>query len=160
MTTLSLSLDCTQALAQLQALAAKGTRLRPLFAAIGESLLESTRERFSSGVGPDGSRWLPNSPVTIERYLARFSGSYGKTGKRPLIGESKSLSTTINWKADDAGVSIGSPLIYAGVQQFGAAARAFGRAPWGRIPARPFLGVSSDDSRSIVDLTTAFLASP
>ena len=53
---------------------------------------------------------------------------------------------------------VGSPLIYAGVHQFGAKKGAFGTTskgspiPWGDIAARPFLGVSNDDEREIVDI--------
>jgi phage gpG-like protein len=111
--------------------------------------------------------------VTIERFLAggssrNFSAKTGKitaqgqraaSGKRPLLGLSGALSTTINYEADDDGVSIGSPMIYAAVQQFGAQAREFGgKAPWGKIPARPFLGLSSEDEASINESVVAFLA--
>lgn len=168
MSTLSANLDASAALASLRRVEQAGLRLRPLMVAIGEALTESTKQRFSRGEGPDGVRWLPNSPVTIVRYLEGFSSSFSRktgkitaggqrrlAGKRPLAGESGALATTINYAADDDGVSIGSPMIYAAVQQFGAAARSFGgKSPWGTIPARPFLGLSADDERSILELAT------
>mgnify|MGYP000942949112 CR=1 FL=1 len=141
----------------------------PALKAIGETLAESTRRRFETSTGPDGQRWPSNSPVTILQYLGAYKGSYTKTSKisangsgraiskRPLIGETKSLSSTIDWTVSGDSVLIGSPMVYAAVQQFGAKARQFGSAPWGDIPARPFLGVSDDDRRAILDLFSDFL---
>ncbi len=58
-------------------------------------------------------------------------------------------------------MEIGSPSIYAGTHQFGAAKGAFGSTskgapiPWGDIPARPFLGLSDADEADIRDLIDA-----
>ena len=52
-------------------------------------------------------------------------------------------------------VLTGSPLVYAGTQQFGAEEGSFGSAsggrpiPWGDIPAREFLGLSDADGDEI-----------
>lgn len=35
----------------------KTSNLSPVLKAIGEILIESTRQRFSSGTGPDGVKW-------------------------------------------------------------------------------------------------------
>jgi phage gpG-like protein len=49
-------------------------------------------------------------------------------------------------------------MIYAAVQQFGAAKGAFGRTsrgapiPWGNIPARPFLGISAEDEPLMLEI--------
>ena len=172
MTTLNLDLDTVAALRSLQALKQAASELKPLYLAIGESLQDSTIDRFASSTAPDGSKWLPNTQVTFLRYLAKFSTSYTKkTGKlsstganrainkKPLVGESKSLSTTIRYQLNADGVSIGSNQIYAATQQFGAAARSFkgGKTPWGDIPARPFLGLSGDDEKSITELALEHL---
>lgn len=107
---------------------------------IGEALVETTRRRFQEGTAPDGRPWAPNSPVTVARWLARFGGTRRKDGrgltargarlaaaKRPLIGESRSLSTQIAYEADARSVTVGSPMVYAATQQFGATPGAFGR---------------------------------
>lgn len=59
--------------------------------------------------------------------------------KRPLIGETKQLSTKINYRLDGQALLVGSPLIYASTHQFGR----------GNIPARPFLGISKADENVI-----------
>ena len=139
--------------------------------AIGERLTETTKRRFETSTGPDGRRWAPNSRATYEALANRGKGNFrkkdGKLGakgagvvmsKKPLIGESKALSTTIDYQADATSVTIGSPMEYAAVQQFGAVQGALGRTkrngpiPWGNIPARPFLGVSPTDRTDILEI--------
>lgn len=148
-----------------------GTQMQPLMQEIGEFLAETTKQRFQTSTGPDGHRWAPNTETTYVNLLGRYKGSFGKTGKisaagsrrasgkKPLIGETGALSTTINYRAGSDFVEIGSPMVYAGVQQFGAKARSFtgGKAPWGDIPARPFLGLSASDRDGLLDITGDYL---
>ena len=173
---MALTVDASEVWARFNAMRAAGEDLSPALMAIGEALAESTKRRFETSTSPDGQRWAENSDVTLFRYLARFSKSFRSDGgltqkgaarlgaKKPLIGESKSLSTMIVWQlvARDA-VAIGSPMEYAGVQQFGAEKGEFGRTkrgapiPWGNIPARPFVGVSRDDDETIADIVRDYL---
>ena len=144
---------------------------RPVLEHIGELLVDSTKQRFSKSVGPDGQRWQPNTETTILRYLGVYKGSFGKRGgltkkgaqragsKRPLIGETGSLSSQISYEIDGSGtLYVGSNMIYAAVQQFGAKKREFqGKAPWGDIPARPLLGISDQDRSNILDTISDYL---
>lgn len=125
----------------------------PLMQDLGELLTRSTKQRFAEGVSPDGVRWAPKSQTTLERYGSRRSN---RVDIRPLFGPSGALNSTIHHEAARDQVWIGSALVYAAVQQFGAAKGAFGAMsngspiPWGNIPARPFLGVSAEDEGNIV----------
>lgn len=166
---ITISADDRTVIAALRQIAGRLGDVAPGLKAIGETLTESTKRRFDTGTGPDGAQWAPNSPVTILKYLGAYKGSFTKTGrisakgadraisKRPLIGETRSLSSTINWTLDGNAVLIGSPMIYAAAQQFGADAHEFGAAPWGSIPPRPFLGVSEEDRRDILDVFSDYL---
>lgn len=172
MTMITIEIDDREVLAVFHELARRVDDLSPALKAIGEDMAESTKQRFATSRGPDGQTWPANSDVTLQRYLGLFSGTRKKDGslskkgaaragsKKPLIGESKSLSTTINYQVVDGGrtLLVGSPEKYAAVQQFGAAAREFGKAPWGDIPARPFLGVSDEDKRNIMDILNGYFA--
>ncbi len=146
----------------------------PLLRALGEDLAESAKARFATSSAPDGSRWSANTQATYEAYLERLSGSYSKTGqrtgtkkgwagkdgrigargtaaviaKKPLIGESKALSTSIYYHVKGDTLYIGSPQIYAAMQQFGGTRAQFPHL-WGDIPARPFLGLSDADVENI-----------
>lgn len=153
--------DDKQVRGMLDRLGKLGTNTKPLLQEIGEGLAETTKQRFDTSRAPDGSAWAPNTQTTLQRFLGQYRSSFSaKTGsltkkgatraagKKPLVGETGALRTTINYQVGAGFVDIGSPMIYARVQQFGAAARSFsgGRAPWGDIPARPFLGISAEDS--------------
>ncbi len=161
-----ISLDVSSALAKLQATAAKMGNLSGVHQAIGEQLVDSTKQRFASSTAPDGSTWQALSLTTLERYVATFgkshfgaSGRLNKSGanrvmsRKPLVGESKSLSTQIHYEVSTDGnaLTVGSPMVYAAVQQFGQKKGASGTSkrgspiPWGDIPARPFLGLSRAD---------------
>lgn len=137
------------------------------FTDIGEHLTETTKQRFATSTDPDGNPWAPNTATTYVQFAGKFTGSLHKKGpdkgrvkasgtgrligKKPLIGETRALSTRINYRAGTDFVEIGSPEIYAGVQQFGARKYSFtgGKTPWARIPARPFLGLSATDKQAI-----------
>lgn len=120
----------------------------PVYRDIGELLLVSTKRRFADKLAPDGSRWAANSAITQAR----------KGGNDPLIGESKRLGREIYYRVEGQQLIIGSPLEYAAVQHFGARKGQFGKSkrngplPWGRIPPRPFLGVSAKDQADIFDI--------
>lgn len=142
--------------AALDRLSAHLSDLTPFYQEAGEILTESTKQRFVSGVAPDGSGWAPNSPVTISR----------KGRKPPLWGESGNLRTKINHEAGPEGLIWGTGAAtrdYAATQQFGAAKGAFGVTkfngpiPWGNIPARPFLGISQEDRSNLLDCLREYL---
>lgn len=133
----------------------------PLNRDIEKILLDSTKQRFKQGVAPDGTKWAPKSQTTLDRYGARKSN---RVDVEPLFGPSGALRNQISGDATSDQVEIGSNRIYAGTMQFGAAKGSFGAysgidkngkrfagsAPWGNIPARPFLGISETDSANIV----------
>jgi phage virion morphogenesis protein len=134
--------------------------LTPVHHAIGEYMVEATRQRFLRGEAPDGTRWQPKKPATIARYRARGDGSR----PNPLIGPSERLGREIAMFAGRDAVELGSALEYSGVMQGGAAKGAFGAdkagrpLPWGTIPARVWLGISDTDERNILDIVDEHLA--
>lgn len=50
--------------------------MQPILAAIGEDIMERTKQRFSTATAPDGTPWAANSQATLAAYLHRQSGSY------------------------------------------------------------------------------------
>jgi phage virion morphogenesis protein len=143
---ISVTVDSARALAALERLAQSAANPRPALLAIGEKLTESTKQRFVSSTAPDGARWAPNKASTLARKGA---------GKKVLVNNSI-LSTTIHYAVDDHGVSIGSALEYAAMQQFGGSKSRFPNL-WGDIPARPFLGVSQADEDTIERVVEDYL---
>ena len=125
--------------------------------AVGEKLTDFTKRRFELSADPYGNPWAPNADTTLRAALHRNEKNFTKrgalskrgqallSGKKPLIGESKSLSTQFHYTViGDNLVTVSSPMIYASTQQFGAKQGQFGKdkrnhpIPWGDIPARPF----------------------
>ncbi len=165
---ITVEIDNRAVLDALQALAGRVDNLAPALSEIGERLTESSQARFSSSTGPDGERWAPNSQATILDYLGGKSGVYSKkTGKitskgagyaqnkRPLVA-SGLLQDSINWQLIPGGVAIGTDR-FADAWDAGAAVHQFGSRS-GKIPARPFLGVSGEDERTILGILTGYLA--
>lgn len=122
--------------------------ISPALEEIGEVLVESTKQRFESTTGPDGQLWKENSPVTLEH----------KRGNRPLTGETGSLMDEINKQLlDPDTLAIVSPMEYSAMQQFGGTKAEFSNL-WGDIPARPFFGISGEDSEEILDTIQSHLS--
>lgn len=164
-----ITLDDRELQNALHRLSKTGENPRPFLKAIGETLAASTKRRFETSSAPDGRPWAPNTETTYLSHLGAYKNSFSKrTGKitqkgieraiakKPLIGETRSLSSTIIWQLESNDtVAIGSPMEYASTQQFGAKKGEFGNTkrgapiPWGDISARPFLGVSEEDRRDI-----------
>ena len=128
-------------------------KISPLMQALGEDIMERTKQRFTVARGPDGQPWAANSPVTLARYLKQRGGMRKKdgglskrgqvalAGKRPLKGESGDLARQFFVRAGNDGVTIGNSAVYAAIQQFGGKKAQFPKL-WGDIPARPFLPVT------------------
>ena len=126
----------------------------PLMRDIGEHLLNTTRERFVDQTAPDGTPWAPLSATTKGRK---------KRNRNKVLTERGFLRGNLTYQTAPQSVVIGSPSIHAGTHQFGAERGAFGATsrggaiPWGAIPARPFLGLSSADADEVLRLTARFL---
>jgi phage virion morphogenesis protein len=161
-------------LREFERLRQRGGNLRPALLEIGEDLAHSTKQRFQSSTAPDGSPWAANKPTTLARYVAGSKSNFTKggelskrgqarlTSKKPLVGRSKMLSHTIGYRLQGGDLLVGSPMIYASTQQFGAKQGEFGHSrrgpiPWGDIPARPFLGLSPEDVDGIERVVRRYL---
>lgn len=163
---ITIELDAREVLAGLhRLLAATGPGgLAPALKEIGEDLVESTKRRFETSTAPDGSRWAPNAQATFASYLARRDdaakltrkdGRLNKRGaavaanKRPLV-ESGILQDTIAYQVEGDSLFVGTNR-FAGEWDGGAAVHQFGSRN-GKIPARPFLGLSPDDEAGVLDV--------
>jgi len=150
----------------LQGLEKRAEDHTPVMREIGEIIRESVMRNFREQKAPDGTAWKPSK---------RASEENGKT----LI-DTATLRNSIHVQASRDQVRVGTPVEYAGVMQFGAAAGSFGtrvinipshtrgswkggvpsyvsahkrvvRLPWGDIPARPFIGIRNEDWPEIRD---------
>jgi phage virion morphogenesis protein len=147
-------------LAALRRLAGAMADTSPIMADIAALGEKSTRQRFRTQTGPDGKPWKPSLRAQI-------------TGGRTLTQEGRlaaSISSSTRSGRDWA--EWGSNVIYAAIHQFGGTIRArnakalrFALAGGGfatvksvTLPARPFLGLSTDDIGDITRLIQDRLA--
>jgi phage virion morphogenesis protein len=121
--------------AAFEALQAKLADLTPVFQDIGESMLNRTRERFRSQTAPDGSPWAALSPDYAKRK---------KKNKDKILTLSGNLRGLLNYQAGPRSVRIGTPLKYGAAHQFG--------RPEIKLPARPFLGLSTSDEQELLEI--------
>lgn len=155
MSTFSSSINDSAVLTAMDALIKRVNNAQPILQAVGDDIVERSKERFTTSSGPDGQPWAKNSAVTLSRYLAKAGGSFKKNGslskkgearsagKKPLIGDSRDLGRQIFAQASDASVTVGVSPVYAAIQQFGGTKSNFPKL-WGDIPARPFLPIKPD----------------
>ena len=145
---ISVEWDDREVLNALQKLQRATGDLSPAFREIGDVLVESTKQRFESGTGPDGQRWDDNSDVTIAR----------KGRNKPLLAEGTLLESIHFELIGNDTLEVGSSMKYAAMQQFGGTKDEFPWL-WGDIPDRPFLGISSDDKEQILAIIQSHLES-
>ncbi|MBP9800638.1 MAG: phage virion morphogenesis protein [Sterolibacterium sp.] len=150
---ITIDVDDTAVQAALEKLQGRLGKISPLLQAIGEDIMERTKQRFSTSRGPDGAPWPANSRATYEA-LAHKRGQFRKTDgklsakstgllatKNPLIGESRNLANQFVVNAQENSLLVGSTMKYAAMQQFGGKKSQFPHL-WGDIPARPFLPIT------------------
>ena len=147
-----------KALQALNFLARLGYDPSPVMQAIAGVLADNIEEAFQSEQSPEGEAWL-------RRCRIRQSNSE----RSPVIGQGQKLqqtgrlanSITSSFGRDYA--VAGTNVIYAATHQFGAKKGSFGSdrygrpIPWGDIPARPFLGLSSEGRREIEEIIALFI---
>lgn len=138
---IEIKIDDTQIRTALQNLQHAVSDLSPALKEIGEVLVESTKQRFESGMGPDGSQWPDNSAVTIDR----------KGRNKPLVDEGTLMESIRKELVGNNTLEIGTGLGYGAMQQFGGTKAEFPFL-WGDIPARPFLGLSDADREEILKI--------
>ena len=129
---------------------------------MGEYLVSTNQNRFKTSTAPDVSKWQANSQTTYMNILGqghtKKDGTLSKKGinrvmsKKPLV-LSGTLRDQIHYQISGDLLLVGSSMIYAATQHFGAKKGSFGKgAPWGDIPAREFLGISVADEAELTNI--------
>lgn len=151
--------------------------LRILYADIGEHFRLTTRERFDKQIAPDGTRWKPNADSTLLAYINKKTHGKGLSRKRTATGgrtltKGGSRALAVKDILYDYGTLRDKMVIqvtqrrmlfgahittkdYARTQQFGRPANKNGK---GKIPARPFIGVTPNDISEIQQIILKYLS--
>lgn len=136
--------------ATLERLYSQHEDLEPFHKNVGEHFLNSIQDRFETETAPDGSKWVPHAPATVESRLRRNGNS-----PLTLLRETGELAGSFNYEATNEHAKIGTPVIYAAIQHGGGKT---GRNHATLIPSREFMGMSSDDERAILAMAEEFLS--
>lgn len=140
-----------------------------LMADVREYLIESTQGRFATGIGPDGIAWAPLADGSGRTPLLKSGrmrdGVNGESG--PDWVEIYSDARQARWhqegtKPYEIHAKPGKALFWPGMRtrpgKDGAQVPAFVRkVNHPGLPARPFMGISSEDDQVIGDLAIAWL---
>lgn len=136
-------------------IAAIGRDPQPVLAAAALPLEDNVRNRIETGTDPKGVKWSDYAPL---------NPLYAQSKKGPgILKETGELQRTITSSVSGRTIIIGSPLPYSTIHQFGGVIRAknapslffvMGGHGFRRksvtIPARPYLGFSTQDRKVIV----------
>ncbi len=133
--------DDKEVKARLKRLAQVAGDISPALTEIGEHLIRSHRQRFADGVDPEGKQWEPLAESTLARKK--------KNADKVLI-EHGDLMGSLHYNNSGNELEFGTNLIYGATHQFG--------SEDGAIPARPFLGISSDDEAEILHIIDDHIA--
>jgi len=150
---------------RLQTLAGRMSNLSPIMRAIGDRIVEQTKRRFEAGgPAPDGTPWKePKTPNPKRVRTLTVSGHLRDSIRPQLMGNNA--------------VQVGTNKEYAAIHQLGGRTAASVilprrkkalKTPYGLfkkvnhpgsvISARPFLGVSAENSREILDMINDYIA--
>lgn len=149
---LDIQLDGSQVGRALAELETRLGDLRTPLNDIAEYLHRSTDNRFRQQIGPDGPPWVPLAAATLVR----------KKGTR-ILRESGTLQDTLRHQVSGDELSFGTDRPYGAIHQFGQPRGGSGKTrrgapiPWGDIPARPYLGLSTDDEAEILAIVADYL---
>lgn len=155
-------------LTPLEALQSAGEDLTPLMDVIGRVLVNGARDRIAiSNTDPDGVAW-PQSLRVKEGGKKDAEGRVVESGGKTLYASGDLLNSIVSLP-EARQVTVGSNLIYAGIHQTGGTIRA--KTAGGlhftlangvevvvgsvEIPRRTYIGISTEESEEIGDLTAA-----
>jgi len=115
-----------------------------LLQSIGVEMETQTKERFQTQKSPDGDSWKALAEKTKAYYARKRKSTHS------ILNFEGGLLDSLTHDVQDGAMSVlvGSNKVYAATHQFGR----------GKIPERPYLGVSPSDAKEIAAIATAYLA--
>lgn len=120
--------------------------LAPALGNVGEHLMLTHRDHFDEQRSPDGDPWQPLSP------------DYAKSKKKnkdKILRLNDILRDTLAYNVGDKSLEFGTNMEYGAMHQFGGTSDMIPRLA--AIPARPFLGLSQDDEKEVIEILYEFI---
>ncbi len=144
--------------------------LSPVMDEIGASLEHTTKRRFETETAPSGEPWKPSMPSYDRGGSGVHPKGGGHTDRGQTLTDTGRLRASFTRQASEDEVIVGTNVVYAAIHQFGGKTRPHVirprrkkalfwpglnhpvkkvQHPGSKVPARPFLGISSSDERRI-----------
>ena len=144
---ITIDVDNANVTAALERLAAGITpaKMKVPLMKIGQELVESTLARFAAKTAADGTSWTENAPAT-----------QALKGRNDPLVDTGIFSRAFHFQVADDTLFVGTNYLSAEIPGIGAAVHQFGRRD-GKIPARPFLGLSLADEKMIEEEVSDYL---
>ena len=151
----------------------KGMDTTGMLNIVGERMIRQTDDRFTAQKDPESRPWKPLKPATLKRKKSRL-----------ILTESHQLRDSIRYQVSGPVLRVGTNKVYGAIHQLGGGIKQGARSELfirnrgdsgrfargtlaGRgftfrertftMPARPYLGVSKEDSADIVEVLTDWM---
>ncbi|MDX8354345.1 phage virion morphogenesis protein [Cognatiyoonia sp. IB215182] len=149
---ITVELDAAELDRVLRQLAVGLSDMSDLMNDLGNYMLVAHQDRVQRGEQPDGQPFALRSETTIDRYIADDL-PFGQP-----LNQSGTMRQQMAYNYGSDYVAMGSNAIQAAVMHFGAEKGSLGSgAPWGDIPARPFIGLSDQDESEMMGVSIEWL---
>ena len=120
--------------------------LAPALGNVGEHLMLTHRDHFDEQRSPDGTPWQALSPDYAKRK---------KKNKDKILRLNDILRDTLAYNIGGESLEFGTNMEYGAIHQFGGTSDMIPRLA--AIPARPFLGLSDNDEKEVIEILSEFL---
>lgn len=147
---ITIEIDDQQIKNALQQLLAATGNLTPAYREIGEAMQINADRRFGQLIDPDHNHWQDTRPVTkLQKSASPDPSPRANAGN--ILQMYGNLRGSLHYQIDGNSLLFGTNLVYGAMMQFGGTKAQYPHL-WGDIPARPFLGVSSEDRDDILEI--------
>ncbi|MDR3249392.1 MAG: phage virion morphogenesis protein [Treponema sp.] len=133
-----------------------------LLRSIGAEVEAQTQERFDTQTDPEGNPWKALAQKTKDYYIENGFGGGS------LLVKSGGLRDSVESQVSSWSVLVGATKIYAAIHQWGGDivpktapalfVPGYGRLKKVTIPARPYVGISSNNAAEIAIIVQQFIA--
>ena len=124
----------------LKKLISKVQNLRPLMKNISGIMMDSVEENFEKEGRPDKWQELAKSTIKQRKKKGHWPGR--------ILQVRGELASSITSYYDSDSAVVGTNKVYAAIHQFGGDA---GRGKKAKIPARPYLSLTTNDEKQIIN---------
>lgn len=148
---------------KLDSMSAKAKNLKPILEEIGKDMKTKTDFCFRLEKSPDGVSWKKskrNGKTLSDTGALKRSVSYSTSSDSVTVGTNLVYAKTMQFGAEKGSLGSGKAQVKSFTRKNGQKVRSHTRAfvaPWGNIPARPFIGISNSQMKKYRKMMAEYL---